>query len=413
MTLERLQITVASSGLGHVARGIEAWAADLGRALADRGHAVTLCKGGGEARERYERVIPCWRREAPATARLLRRVPRWLGWRVGLGSGYSAEQTTFALRLLGHLRRDRVDVLHVQDPLVALLVQRAWRLGWVRTRTILAHGTEESFDFQKKIVYLQHLAPHHQEEAAAAGFARPTWTAIPNFIDTDRFRPGRADSLRAELGVPTDAFVVLTVAAIKRDHKRVDHLLDEFERLRAARPGLPAYLVVAGGWEADTDALVTEGKRRLGTRVRFLVRFPRERMPDLYRAADAFALCSLKEMMPIALLEAAASGLPCLIHPYPVMEWMAGPGGVPLDMAAPGALAAALDHLLADPERRRSLGRGARAHCVEEFGEERVVDRIVAYYGFVTTHDRAHALRPVTAPTAVRLTGGGVHCSGA
>jgi len=41
-----MRITIASSGLGHVARGIEAWAADLGRALAQRDLDVSLCKGG-------------------------------------------------------------------------------------------------------------------------------------------------------------------------------------------------------------------------------------------------------------------------------------------------------------------------------------------------------------------------------
>ena len=44
-----MKICIAASGLGHVARGIEAWAADLGAALAGRGLEVTLCKGGGEA----------------------------------------------------------------------------------------------------------------------------------------------------------------------------------------------------------------------------------------------------------------------------------------------------------------------------------------------------------------------------
>jgi glycosyltransferase involved in cell wall biosynthesis len=147
------------------------------------------------------------------------------------------------------------------------------------------------------------------------------------------------------------------------------------------------WLVVAGGWEKDTDELVAEGKQLLGDRVRFLVRFPRERMPELYRAADLFVLCSLKEMMPIALLEAAASGLPCLVHKHPVMEWMIGPGGVAIDMTAGGALAAAMGSLLGDPARRRALGESARSHCIEHFGRDRVVDQILAYYEFVMQHD--------------------------
>src|SRR5579864_6814473 len=98
-----LKIVVASSGLGHVARGIEAWACDLASALAARGQAVTLCKGGGKAEQPFERVIPCWQREATKTKRLLRWMPRRLAWRFGLARAYGIEQLTFARRLIALL----------------------------------------------------------------------------------------------------------------------------------------------------------------------------------------------------------------------------------------------------------------------------------------------------------------------
>src|SRR6202158_2240630 len=214
-----LRISIAASGLRHVARGIETWASDLGQALAERGVEVSLCKGGGEAAADYEKVIPCWQREAAKTKRLQGWLPRRLSWRLGLGSGYGIEQTTFALGLLRHLRRERVDILHVQDPQVALLVQRARQFGLVRTKTILAHGTEEPASFLNKIMYLQHLAPWHLEECRAAAVWKPPWTAIPNFIDTETFRPGPSHDLRTELKIPAGAKVVLTAAAIKRSHK--------------------------------------------------------------------------------------------------------------------------------------------------------------------------------------------------
>jgi glycosyltransferase involved in cell wall biosynthesis len=363
-----------------VARGIEAWADDLATALAARGEDVCLCKGAGTAERPFERVVSCWKREGRGTRRLLKLLPRRLAWRVGLGSGYGIEQTTFSLNLIRLLRREKIDILHVQDPQVATLAQRARRLGLIHTRTILAHGTEEPPAFLRRIEYLQHLAPWHLEQTRAAGAWEPTWTAIPNFIDTERFAPGRSDALRTELGIPSDALVVLTAAAIKRHHKRIDHLLAEFARLRAERPDLPAWLVVAGGWEKETDELIAEGQRLLGDRVKFLVRFPRTRMPELYRTADVFALCSLMEMMPIALIEATASGLPCVVNQHPVVEWMTGPGGVSIDMAAPGELTATLVELLTDPARRRTMGAAAREHCVSQFSRDAVVDQILAYY---------------------------------
>jgi len=383
-----MRIAVASSGLGHIARGIESWAADLARALADRGEPVVLCKGGGRAVEDYEHVVPCCRRRTVANERVLRHLPGWAAWRCGVASPYGIEQTTFALGLLSRLREQRVDVLHVQDAQVAKIVQDARKLGWVRTRTILAHGTEESHEFLRRIVYLQHLAPAHLEEAKAAGTWRPTWTAIPNFIDAGLFRPGPGDEMRRELGIPQGAKVVLSVAAIKRDHKRVDHLVREFARMLAERPGLEAYLVVAGGRESQTDGVVDEGRTLLGDRIRFLVDYPRIRMPGLYRVADAFVLCSLKEMMPIALLEATASGLPCIVSNHPVVSWMAGPGGDAIDLEVPGSLASALACLLEDPAALARRGLASRRHCLAHFERDRVVDQIIDYYRFVGTRGR-------------------------
>jgi 1,2-diacylglycerol 3-alpha-glucosyltransferase len=390
----QLTITVASSGLGHVARGIEAWANDLALALDERGLPVTLCKGGGVAERPFERVIPCWQRGASKTKRLLQILPRHGSWRIGLGSGYEIEQLTFTSRLIRLLRRERADILHVQDPFIAILAQRARKLGLIRTRTILAHGTEEPLSFLRRIEYLQHLAPWHLEQARNAGVWKPAWTAIPNFIDTTLFAPGRCDALRAELNIPQDGLVVLSVAAIKRQHKRVDYLVSEIARLRKKSPNLPVWLVVAGGMEPQTEEVIAEGKRLLGDRVRFLVRFPRSRMPDLCRAADVFCLGSLLEMMPIALLEATASGLPCVVNRQAVMQWMIGPGGEAIDMSVPGALAATLEPLLCSPSARERLSKLARDHCHDNFSKGPVVDRIIAYYNQVAEQELHAAKHP-------------------
>jgi 1,2-diacylglycerol 3-alpha-glucosyltransferase len=383
-----MKIAVAASGLGHIARGVEAWAADLGRALADRGEDVRLYRGAGWPEAPYERLVACWQQGQPRTKRLVRCLPSRGMWRLGLGTPHQVEQTTFALGLIRRLRRERVDVLHVQDANVARIVQRARRLGLVRTATILAHGTEESLDFLSRIQFLQHLAPWHLEQARAAGVWKPSWTAIPNFIDTNLFRPGPSAAVRAELGLSPADPVVLTVAAVKRTHKRIDYLIDEFARLLADAPGPRPTLVVAGGRTPDTADLVAHGHRALGDRVRFLIDYPRDRMPALYRAADVFVLASLFEMMPLAVLEATASGLPCLVNDHPVLAWMAGPGGRPRRLDEPGALAAGLRTVLTDAGLRSHLGRAARDHCVAMFGRDRVVSQILDYYRAVTAHTR-------------------------
>lgn len=391
--MKPVRVAIASSGLGHVARGIEAWAHDLGHAMALRGQAVILCKGAGKPDTAFERGLPCVTRESRGADKIRHWMPRFLGWRMGLGSGYEIEQTTFAWRLLRLLRRERIDILHVQDPHVAWLVQRAAQLKLVRTRTILAHGTEEPLEFLSQIQYLQHLAPWHLDEARQAGVCKPTWTAIGNFIDTETFSPADGSgsgatsiALRRELGIPDNAVVVLSAAAIKRHHKRIDYVISELAALREANPELPVYSILAGGWEPDTDALIEQGKAKLGDRVRFLVRFPRLRMPELYRAADIFVLGSLKEMMPIALLEATGSGLPCITNQHPVMQWMTGAGGMSADLSQPGELRQAIHRLVVNEEERNRLGQAAREHCLNHFSRDAIVDEILKYYQVVMSH---------------------------
>lgn len=153
--------------------------------------------------------------------------------------------------------------------------------------------------------------------------------------------------------------------------------------LRARHPDVPFVLVVAGGREPDTDAIVAEGTALLGEHVRFLVRHPRTRIPDLCRAADVFVLASLFEMMPIALLEAAASGLPCIVHDEPTLRWMTGAGGVPTAMDDREAVITAVRQLLTDPVRRATLATAARAHAVADFSEASIVQRYLAYYDTV------------------------------
>jgi glycosyltransferase involved in cell wall biosynthesis len=315
-------------------------------------------------------------------------MPQRLAWRLGFGTAHGVEQTTFALNLLRYLRRGRYDILHVQDPRVALTVQRARRIRLVRTRVILGHGTNEPPELLQKIQFLQHLSPWHLERFKEQQTWRQTWIAIPNFVDTQVFRPdtGGQDRLQArdELGIPHHATVVLTVAAVKRTHKRVHHLISEFAAARAALPHTTLWLVVAGGQDPESPQLVSWARQLLGDRVRFLIGHPRRLMPALYRAADLFAFASLREMMPMALVEATASGLPCLIHQHPIMEWICGPGGMAIDMQAPGTLAAAIARLASDNHERATLGAAARSWCERHFSSQRVIDQVLNYYQFVS-----------------------------
>jgi glycosyltransferase involved in cell wall biosynthesis len=382
--LSGARVALTCSGLFHVRRGVETWSREAFAALRERGVEVTLFAGSPDPAASPEstngavRVVSCVQRGSRLSDALARRLPK-AAWRAGLGSAYQTEQTTFALSLLGRITH-RFAIVHTKDPQVALIMQAARRLGLSRAKVILNHGTEEPPAFLRRFDYIQHLAPVHVEEARAAGVHGKGQFAVPNFVETERFRPGSGAAFRAAHGIPHDALVVLCVAAIKRHHKRIDYLLQELARVSSiGQPERPVHLLLVGARTGETDELLRVGRELLGARLHVLVDEPAERMPDVYRAADLFVLCSLREMLANASLEALASGVPCLMHRDPVAAWAIGDGGLLLDMTAAGALAAAIA-AAAQPEMRRALAACARAHAVSRFSKASVIDQQLAMY---------------------------------
>ena len=369
------KVALLSSGLGHVKRGIESWTEDMGRALAERGVPVTVFKGGGVPVFNYEEVVPCLQRASKLSQWIIQHRPQRFMWRLGLNSGYSLEQMTFCWSLLLKLVYRQFDIIHTQDPGVAMFCHKLNRMRLIRSKVILAHGTEESFTFLNKLDYIQHLAPFHLEEAEFNGVINKKSFAIGNFVDIGVFNSEKSLLLREELNIPSHAFVVLSVAAIKKHHKRIDHLIREVAAVRDQN----VYLVVAGAREMESDGVISEGREALGERVVFLVNFPRERINALLAMADIFALCSLKEMMPIALLEALSSGLPCLVHHYPVEEWMIGEGGESLDMARAGELARVIQKYM-NVEYRLIKGLKAREQAVTNFSKDVIINQVLKMY---------------------------------
>ena len=380
--LNGMKIALTCSGLSHVRRGVEAWSEQAFSALRRRGLDVTLFKGSGANGHEHVAVVPCIRRDSPLSRTLSRVLPS-ASWRIGLGSPYQMEQTTFAVSAFGALAR-RFDLVHTKDPQVALLLHLARKAGWSRARVILNHGTEEPPEFLSRFDYLQHLAPPHLEDARRQGVRATHQFVVPNFVDTGTFSPGEGGPLRDRLGIPRGALVLLCVAAIKRHHKRLEWLLTEASRVRPAT-GRELYVLVVGARTDETPAVQQLGRELLGSRAVFLVDAPREQMPDLYRAANLFVLCSLKEMLANALLEALASGLPCLMHREPVAQWAIGAGGVTIDMTAPGELAATVTAYLNDSLRRQAAAE-ARRKALACFATDVVLEQQVAMYRNVLAH---------------------------
>ncbi|MBN2302116.1 MAG: glycosyltransferase family 4 protein [Lentisphaerae bacterium] len=375
LNLSKLEprIAVACCGLGHIRRGIEVWAADLASALHSRGIDVTLFKGGGVAERAYEIVVPCIRRNS--------RLARWATgwpirgiWRTPFGSSYGLESYTFARNLMPYLRNS-YDMVHLQDPLVADYLRLAREKDQIKPEIILANGTEETPEFMGKFKYYQELDDYAEPALPATGGKK---FVLPNFVDVNRFKPGERAVARQAFEFPSDAYIILSVGAVQKQLKRTDYLIREYTRFSDTY-GARALLVIAGAATSDTKNLAAMAGKAAGEKIRIVTDVPHELMPKLYQAADVFAFCVVHGIYGIALAEAAATGLPCIVHDWKRVKWVAGPAATVIDMTKDGALADAFGELTS-ADIREAIAGPTRCWAEEKLSKDRIVDRYIEMY---------------------------------
>ena len=196
-------------------------------------------------------------------------------------------------------------------------------------------------------------------------------------VDLDRFappRPGRehADRLaaRRRLGLPEHDHIVAFVGRIQ-PLKAPDVLLRAAALIRSteARTGRRLVVAVCGGPSGtglERPAALMELAAELGIAdsVRFLPPQPRDRLAEVYRAADLVAVPSHNESFGLVALEAQACGTPVVAAAVGglVTAVRDGISGVLVDGHRPADWARVLSELLAAPARRAELSRGAVAH---------------------------------------------------
>jgi glycosyltransferase involved in cell wall biosynthesis len=136
-------------------------------------------------------------------------------------------------------------------------------------------------------------------------------------------------------------------------------------------------LLIAGEGDRRGPLEAKTAELGLGSRVRFLGAVPRERIVELFRAADATVLSSSWENFPHTVVESLAAGTPVLATATGGVAEVVrdGVNGLLVPSGDPEALAAAIRRYLGDEELRARL-RDAAAPSVVEYAPERVFSRL-------------------------------------
>ncbi len=327
----------------------------LYRRLQERGALVSFVTYGGREDLKYARRLPgirilCnrWRLSQNRYDRLI----PWLHWR-----------TLFSCDAIKTNQADGGDV--------ALRAARQWhkplvaRCGYLGSVNAARAGSEtearrarqierEVFAGAEAVVV---TTPAMAEDVVArVPEARQRTRVIPNYVDTEQFRPFPEVIPQCDL---------IFVGRLSPE-KNVENLLE------AICP-LDVTLTLVGNGPLRQTLRTRYGD--LAGRVRWHDAVPSRDLPAMLNRAKAFVLPSHYEGHPKALLEAMACGLPVIGGDSPGIRdlvchgetgWLCG-----TDAAS---IRRAVQTVLADAGLRQRLGSRARALAVEQFGLDRIVE---------------------------------------
>jgi glycosyltransferase involved in cell wall biosynthesis len=209
---------------------------------------------------------------------------------------------------------------------------------------------------------------------------------IPNAIDIDpKSIPGNPESLRLKFNFPPDAIVCTAVGRLVWA-KGYHDFIDAFSQVAEQNSRIFG-LIIGEGQLRDS---LRDQVNKLGLQNRVLLPgySERETALSILKASDIFVLPSKHEGTPIALLEAAALGLPILATtcggiPDVVTD---GEQAILVPVGDPSALADGILKLCNDPIFAKSLGEKAQKKVRQLFNPKRQVQAIKRSYLMAWEH---------------------------
>lgn len=272
-------------------------------------------------------------------------------------------------------RAQRVDVVHSHEFTMATygtLATRMLRLPHV----ITWHGSSTMCRRLRRRVAVRWAMRHSASAVAVShatraqlsrdlGVAPSTMSVVHNGVPV---RVGDPTGVRHELSLRPHDVVVLAVGNLD---ERKGHLLllRALQELTAEGLDAPWRLVIAGGRGGDQREALAEHARLHGLSDRLHVLTQREDVHDLLAATQIFAMPSLWEGLPMAMLEAMLAGTAVVASDTGGISEAVSHGRHGL-LTAPGSVPSlkdALRRLLVDAAERERLAAAARARALALF----------------------------------------------
>jgi glycosyltransferase involved in cell wall biosynthesis len=306
------------------------------------------------------------------------------------GSIFGRNGVREGFRLRNYLRAHAIEVFHAHDMYSNLfgcfwarlagsrvIASRRWqgipapRRGWNIASRVPYHVAHVALANSPRVGEMLHHLDH---------VARRRIAVVPNFLDEQTFNPLPSEFRQAmvqELDL-AGARAIIGVVANLRPVKDHPTLLRALAHIRPRWPDVKVVLVGDGPSRDELQRLA----RDLGVARQVVFAGRRPNDPNPNHLFDIGVLCSKREGMPNSVLEAMAAGIPVVATDVggvgdAIVE---GQTGHLVPHGNPERLAAALESLLANPDRARDMGRAGKQRAQELYSPQAALTALESLY---------------------------------
>ena len=195
-------------------------------------------------------------------------------------------------------------------------------------------------------------------------------------IDLDKFQkkePTRQE-IRNKLGIPDGKIILMSVGELT---KRKNHMV-VVEALAWLKEYDILYVICGDG---PLKAQLRAKAEELGVRDRLKLLGFRKDIAELHKAADIFVFPSLQEGLPVALMEAMASGLPIVASKIRGNEDLISnnQGGYLVKPKDSEQIAKAIERMILNPKRRENMKK-RNFESVKNYGQEAILQKMDGFF---------------------------------
>ena len=350
---------------------------DLIRDLLDEGHTVDIA-----CNEKIKPLLPCYR--------------EW-GCHVFpiscTRSPFSKANFSAIKEIQRTVAEQKYDIVHCHTPVASACTRLACRK--LRKSGLTVIYTSHGFHFYKGAPFKNRLIYYPIEkycsrftdvlitinkedyEAAKKLDAKRVELTPGVGIDVNKYKNAVVDkkSAREALGIPDDAFVLISVGELNRN-KNHSVVIRALEKLADRH----IFYLIAGEGKLRDELMQTAEKAGVADRVK-LLGF-RTDVPELYKMSDAVIFPSIREGLGLVSVEGMAAGLPLICADNRGTREYSEPyreEGLVCPATDPCAFAAAIKRLADDPEKCAALGALGPKYA-EAFSVYKVIAKVKSIY---------------------------------